>query len=183
MGQQVLIFGAAFFGSAVEATEALTIVLAVGLTRGWRAPLLGTVTAIAPGRRPLRLRLGAGRRRAGDHRRRLARGLEAGDSCGRGLRPSHRRPASLVCASRGSQEVAAAISELNRSIIDAFYRPMNRVVHAHLRSIMPGSRAWPFYGLLPAISSNTFIQPFNVSTAAPMIRKLGKPRPSTRRVA
>lgn len=40
-----------------------------------------------------------------------------------------------------------------------------------------------FYGLLPAISSNTFIQPFNVSTAAPMIRKLGKPRPSTRRVA
>lgn len=46
MGQQVLIFGAAFLGSAVEATEALTIVLAVGLTRGWRAPLLGTVAAI-----------------------------------------------------------------------------------------------------------------------------------------
>jgi Ca2+/H+ antiporter, TMEM165/GDT1 family len=46
MGQQVFIFGAAFFGSAVEATEALTIVLAVGLTRGWRAPLLGTVAAI-----------------------------------------------------------------------------------------------------------------------------------------
>lgn len=46
MGQQLLIFGAAFFGSAVEATEALTIVLAVGLTRGWRAPLLGTISAI-----------------------------------------------------------------------------------------------------------------------------------------
>lgn len=46
MGQQVFIFGAAFFGSAVEATEALTIVLAVGLTRGWRAPLLGTISAI-----------------------------------------------------------------------------------------------------------------------------------------
>jgi Ca2+/H+ antiporter, TMEM165/GDT1 family len=46
MGQQIFIFGAAFFGSAVEATEALTIVLAVGLTRGWRAPLLGTVAAI-----------------------------------------------------------------------------------------------------------------------------------------
>ena len=46
MGQQLVIFGAAFFGSAVEATEALTIVLAVGLTRGWRAPLLGTVSAI-----------------------------------------------------------------------------------------------------------------------------------------
>lgn len=39
-------FGAAFLGSAVEATEALTIVLAVGLTRGWRAPLLGTGAAI-----------------------------------------------------------------------------------------------------------------------------------------
>jgi len=46
VGQQVFIFGAAFLGSAVEATEALTIVLAVGLTRGWRAPLLGTVVAI-----------------------------------------------------------------------------------------------------------------------------------------
>lgn len=46
MGQQILIFGASFLGSAVEATEALTIVLAVGLTRGWRAPLLGTVAAL-----------------------------------------------------------------------------------------------------------------------------------------
>ena len=46
MGQQLLIFGAAFLGSAVESTEALTIVLAVGLTRGWRAPLLGTLVAI-----------------------------------------------------------------------------------------------------------------------------------------
>jgi len=40
------VFSAAFLGSAVEATEALTIVLAVGLTRGWRAPLLGTVAAL-----------------------------------------------------------------------------------------------------------------------------------------
>jgi uncharacterized membrane protein len=46
MGQQLLIFGAAFLGSAVESTEALTIVLAVGLTRGWRAPLMGTAVAI-----------------------------------------------------------------------------------------------------------------------------------------
>ncbi len=46
MGQQIFIFGAAFLGSAVEATEALTIVLAVGLTRSWRAPLLGTLTAL-----------------------------------------------------------------------------------------------------------------------------------------
>jgi len=46
MGQQLFIFGASFLGSAVESTEALTIVLAVGLTRGWRAPLLGTLVAI-----------------------------------------------------------------------------------------------------------------------------------------
>jgi uncharacterized membrane protein len=46
VGQQVFVFSAAFLGSAVEATEALTIVLAVGLTRGWRAPLLGTLAAL-----------------------------------------------------------------------------------------------------------------------------------------
>src|SRR5579884_2883030 len=39
-------FGAAFLGSAVESVEALTIVLAVGVTRGWRAPLQGTVAAL-----------------------------------------------------------------------------------------------------------------------------------------
>ncbi len=46
MGQQLLIFGAAFVGAAVESVEALTIVLAVGLTRGWRAPLLGAAAAL-----------------------------------------------------------------------------------------------------------------------------------------
>src|SRR5207245_7074187 len=46
MVQQFFSFGAAFLGSAVESTEALTIVLAVGLTRGWRAPLPGTVAAL-----------------------------------------------------------------------------------------------------------------------------------------
>jgi len=46
MGAQLLTFGAAFLGSAVESVEALTIVLAVGLTRGWRAPLLGTLAAL-----------------------------------------------------------------------------------------------------------------------------------------
>ena len=46
MYQQALIFGASFLGSAVEATEALTIVLDVGLTRGWRAPLMGTLAAV-----------------------------------------------------------------------------------------------------------------------------------------
>src|SRR5262252_6013623 len=35
-------FAAAFLGSAVEAVETLTIVLAVGTTRGWRSALLGT---------------------------------------------------------------------------------------------------------------------------------------------
>jgi len=43
---EILTFGAAFLGSAVESVEALTIVLAVGLTRGWRAPLLGTAAAL-----------------------------------------------------------------------------------------------------------------------------------------
>ena len=47
MYTQLFVFGAAFLGSAVEATEALTIVLAVGLTRGWRAPLLGAAAALA----------------------------------------------------------------------------------------------------------------------------------------
>ncbi len=36
----------AFIASAVEFVEALTIVLAVGVTRGWRAPLYGTLAAI-----------------------------------------------------------------------------------------------------------------------------------------
>jgi uncharacterized membrane protein len=35
----------AFIASAVEFVEATTIVLAVGVTRGWRAPLFGTVAA------------------------------------------------------------------------------------------------------------------------------------------
>jgi uncharacterized membrane protein len=46
MYAQVLTFGAAFLGSAVESVEALTIVLAIGLTRGWRSPLYGTVVAL-----------------------------------------------------------------------------------------------------------------------------------------
>ena len=37
----------AFVASAVEFVEATTIVLAVGVTRGWRAPLFGTVAAAA----------------------------------------------------------------------------------------------------------------------------------------
>jgi len=36
----------AFIASAVEFVEATTIVLAVGVTRGWRAPLLGTLGAV-----------------------------------------------------------------------------------------------------------------------------------------
>jgi uncharacterized membrane protein len=45
--QGLLTFGAAFLGSAVESIEALTIVLAVGLTRGWRDPLYGVAAALA----------------------------------------------------------------------------------------------------------------------------------------
>lgn len=39
------LFLAAFIACAVEMVEALTIVLAVGTTRGWRSPLIGAATA------------------------------------------------------------------------------------------------------------------------------------------
>src|SRR5256886_16836947 len=38
---------AAFLGSLVECVEAVTIVLAVGMVRGWRSALLGTVGGLA----------------------------------------------------------------------------------------------------------------------------------------
>src|SRR5436305_12350932 len=41
-----ILFLAAFAASAVEMVEALTIVLAVGVTRGWRSPLVGTAAAL-----------------------------------------------------------------------------------------------------------------------------------------
>jgi uncharacterized membrane protein len=41
----VLLFAAAFAASAVEMVEALTIVLAVGITRGWRSALWGAAAA------------------------------------------------------------------------------------------------------------------------------------------
>jgi Ca2+/H+ antiporter, TMEM165/GDT1 family len=37
----------AFLASSVEAVEALTVVLAVGVVRGWRSALLGTMAALA----------------------------------------------------------------------------------------------------------------------------------------
>jgi uncharacterized membrane protein len=40
-----LLFAAAFLASAVEMVEALTIVLAVGVTRGWRSTLVGVGAA------------------------------------------------------------------------------------------------------------------------------------------
>ncbi len=44
----VLLFAAAFLASAVEMVEALTIVLAVGVTRDWRSTLIGVgVAAVA----------------------------------------------------------------------------------------------------------------------------------------
>ena len=36
----------AFLASSVEAVEALTVVLAVGVVRGWRSALLGTLAAL-----------------------------------------------------------------------------------------------------------------------------------------
>jgi uncharacterized membrane protein len=43
----VFIFAGAFLASAVEMVEALTIVLAVGVVRGWRATLVGVAAAAA----------------------------------------------------------------------------------------------------------------------------------------
>jgi uncharacterized membrane protein len=42
----VFLFLAAFLASAVEMVEALTIVLAVGVTRGWRSTLYGVASAL-----------------------------------------------------------------------------------------------------------------------------------------
>jgi uncharacterized membrane protein len=44
--QTVFLFLAAFLASAVEMVEALTIVLAVGVTRGWRSALVGVGAAV-----------------------------------------------------------------------------------------------------------------------------------------
>jgi uncharacterized membrane protein len=47
MTPNVLAFLGAFLASAVEMVEALTIVLAVGITRGWRSALIGAAAAVA----------------------------------------------------------------------------------------------------------------------------------------
>jgi uncharacterized membrane protein len=45
MSSTILVFFGTFLASAVEAVEALTIVLAVGVVRGWRSTLLGVGAA------------------------------------------------------------------------------------------------------------------------------------------
>ena len=45
MGSDAFLFLTTFFASGVEAVEALTIVLGVGIVRGWRSPLLGVLAA------------------------------------------------------------------------------------------------------------------------------------------
>jgi uncharacterized membrane protein len=42
----VILMFSAFLASAVEAVEALTVVLAMGVTRGWRSPLIGAGAAL-----------------------------------------------------------------------------------------------------------------------------------------
>src|SRR4051812_30472250 len=42
----VLLFAASFLACAVEMVEALTIVLAVGVTRGWRSAIIGAAAAL-----------------------------------------------------------------------------------------------------------------------------------------
>src|SRR6185295_7816022 len=46
MSHDVILFVGTFLASAVEAVEALTIVLAVGVVRGWRSTLIGVGAAI-----------------------------------------------------------------------------------------------------------------------------------------
>src|SRR5579884_3186609 len=46
MSRDVLLFLAVFLACAVEGVEAVTIVLAAGLTRGWRSALTGTGAAL-----------------------------------------------------------------------------------------------------------------------------------------
>jgi uncharacterized membrane protein len=45
VSSNILLFLTTFFASAVEAVEALTIVLAVGVVRGWRSTLIGVAAA------------------------------------------------------------------------------------------------------------------------------------------
>jgi uncharacterized membrane protein len=45
MGSDFFLFGTTFLASAVECVEALTIVLGVGVVRGWRSPLIGVAAA------------------------------------------------------------------------------------------------------------------------------------------
>src|SRR5438046_657050 len=47
MSREALLFLAVFAAAAVEAVEAVTIVLAAGLTRGWRSALAGAAAASA----------------------------------------------------------------------------------------------------------------------------------------
>jgi uncharacterized membrane protein len=42
----ILLMSGSFLASAVEMVEAITIILAVGITRGWRSALIGTVAAL-----------------------------------------------------------------------------------------------------------------------------------------
>jgi uncharacterized membrane protein len=46
MGREVLLFAAVFLACAVEGVEAVTIVLAAGLTRGWRSAMTGMGAAL-----------------------------------------------------------------------------------------------------------------------------------------
>ncbi|MGA7988656.1 MAG: hypothetical protein WCB51_09695 [Candidatus Dormiibacterota bacterium] len=46
IGRNIAVFLTAFAGSGVESVEAFTIVLAVGITRGWRSSLLGATGAL-----------------------------------------------------------------------------------------------------------------------------------------
>ena len=73
----VILVLAAFLASAVEMVEALTIVLAVGVTRGWRSALIG----VARRRRRARRRRGGARPGADASSRSMCSGSSSARYC------------------------------------------------------------------------------------------------------
>ena len=133
----VFIFVAAFLASAVEMVEALTIVLAVGVVRGWRSPLVGV------GARRLVLAVVVGGARAGadadPDQRAAARGRRAAAR----LRPAvaaQGDPARerLQGAARRGRDLRAGARRGPSSRARRARRPRLVRVHALLQGRAPG---------------------------------------------
>ena len=109
MTHDFFLFLATFLASGVEAVEALTIVLALGVVRGWRSPLIGVGAAalvLGCDRRGARSRAQpAPDRHAAARRRRAPAGLRSpvaaqGDSSLERLQGAARRGCGVRCRAR-----------------------------------------------------------------------------------